>query len=67
MMKSRTCSISEFICESYWSYRKQFPQTRDFFRVPTRIKLGVETFDDRIRNEGAVPWREAAQIGIEMA
>lgn len=43
--------IAEFICESYWSYRRTWPDTRAFFRVPTRIKLGVETFDDRLRNE----------------
>lgn len=42
--------IMEFICESYWAYRHTFTETRDFFRVPTRIKLGVETFDDHLRN-----------------
>lgn len=44
------CGITEFICESYWSYRKKWDRTRAFFEVPTRIKLGVETFDDRVRN-----------------
>lgn len=43
--------ITEFICESYWTYRKQFDRTRAFFGVPTRIKLGIETFDDRLRSE----------------
>jgi hypothetical protein len=43
--------ITEFICESFWTYRKEFEATRGFFGVPTRIKLGVETFDDRLRNE----------------
>jgi len=43
-------SIGEFICESYWSYRKSWDETRAFFGVPTRIKLGVETFDDHVRN-----------------
>ncbi|MCA9250485.1 MAG: hypothetical protein KDA54_05080 [Phycisphaerales bacterium] len=42
--------ISEFICESYWSYRKRWDETRAYFGVPTRIKLGVETFDDHVRN-----------------
>jgi len=42
--------MSEFICESYWTYRKLFDRTRAFFGVPTRIKLGVETFDDHLRN-----------------
>jgi len=43
--------IGEFLCESYWAYRKTFEATRRFFEVPTRIKVGVETFDDRLRNE----------------
>ncbi|NOX59859.1 MAG: radical SAM protein [Planctomycetes bacterium] len=43
-------NIEEFICESYWSYRKRWDETRAFFPVPTRIKLGVETFDDHVRN-----------------
>ncbi len=43
--------IEEFICESYWSYRDGFEATRKFFGVPTRIKVGVETFDDRLRNK----------------
>lgn len=42
--------IEEFICESYWSYRKQWDRTRAFFEIPTRIKLGVETFDYHVRN-----------------
>ena len=42
--------IGEFICESYWAYRKTFTETRAFFGVPTRIKIGIETFDDRLRN-----------------
>ncbi len=42
--------VSEFICESYWGYRKQFDATRAYFGVPTRIKLGVETFDEHLRN-----------------
>ncbi len=44
-------NIEEFICESYWSYRRRFDRVRAFFGVPTRLKLGVETFDDRLRNE----------------
>ncbi|MCP4590554.1 MAG: radical SAM protein [bacterium] len=42
--------ITEFICESYWAYRHRFEETRRFFGVPTRIKLGVETFDHHLRN-----------------
>jgi len=43
-------AIGEFICESYWSYRGDWAATRAFYGVPTRIKLGVETFDDHVRN-----------------
>ncbi|MFQ5492184.1 MAG: hypothetical protein ACE5GE_15820, partial [Phycisphaerae bacterium] len=43
--------IEEFICESYWAYRNEFASTRRFFGVPTRIKIGVETFDDHLRND----------------
>lgn len=43
--------IGDFICESFWPYRGEFEATRAFFEVPTRIKLGVETFDDHLRNE----------------
>jgi len=42
--------ITEFICESHWSYRDRFDETRAFFKTPTRIKVGVETFDDHLRN-----------------
>lgn len=46
----RRRGINEFICESFWAYRKQFDDVRRFFGVPTRIKVGIETFDDRLRN-----------------
>jgi hypothetical protein len=42
--------IGEFICESYWAYRKSFAETRAFFGVPTRLKIGIETFDHHLRN-----------------
>ncbi len=42
--------ITEFICESFWSYRRRFAEIRDFFQAETRIKVGVETFDDSLRN-----------------
>lgn len=47
----RQRNVSEFICESYWAYRKDWEDTRAYFGVPTRIKLGVETFDARLRND----------------
>lgn len=43
--------ITELICESYWAYRKQLTAVREFFGIPTRIKIGVETFDDHLRND----------------
>lgn len=43
--------IREFICESYWAYQKSFAATRDYFGVPTRLKIGVETFDHHLRND----------------
>ena len=42
--------IRELICESYWAYRHRFAEVREFFSVPTRITLGVETFDHDLRN-----------------
>lgn len=48
LLKSK--GIGEFICESYWAYRAHFEATRAFFQTPTRIKLGIETFDADLRN-----------------
>jgi len=42
--------ISEFWTESYWAYRKDYDATRRFFNVSTHLFLGVETFDDDLRN-----------------
>lgn len=42
--------ITEFWTESYWAYRKDFAATRAFFEVDTHLFLGVETFDDHLRN-----------------
>lgn len=42
--------IQEFWTESYWAYRKDYEATRRFFEVPTHLFLGVETFDDTLRN-----------------
>jgi len=42
--------ITEFYAESYWAYRRDFEATRRFFGVPTHLFLGVETFDDGLRN-----------------
>ncbi|MBX3395308.1 MAG: radical SAM protein [Phycisphaerae bacterium] len=42
--------ITEFWTESYWAYRKDYEATRRFFGVETHLFLGVETFDDGLRN-----------------
>jgi hypothetical protein len=42
--------ITEFWTESYWAYRKRFEEDRQFFNVDTHLFLGVETFDDALRN-----------------
>lgn len=42
--------IGELFAESYWAYRRRFAETRAFFGVETHLFLGVETFDDGLRN-----------------
>ncbi len=42
--------IHQFFTESYWAYRKDFDATRRFFNVDTHLFVGVETFDDGLRN-----------------
>ena len=42
--------IADFWTESYWAYRKDYEATRRFFDVETHLFLGVETFDERLRN-----------------
>ena len=42
--------ISQFFTESYWAYRKHYALARTFFNVDTHLFLGVETFDDQLRN-----------------
>jgi hypothetical protein len=46
----RDRGIGEFWTESYWAYRGRFAEMRRFFEVDTHLFLGVETFDDRLRN-----------------
>ncbi|HKQ47747.1 MAG TPA: radical SAM protein [Phycisphaerae bacterium] len=57
--------IREFWTESYWSYRKDYAATRAFFGVPTYLFLGVETFDDDLRNRvlnKAMRWKSADEV-----
>lgn len=42
--------IGQFFTESYWAYRGVFEETRAFFGRQTHLFLGVETFDDALRN-----------------
>jgi len=46
----KTKNITQFWAESYWAYRKDFEKARAFFEVDTHLFLGVETFDDDLRN-----------------
>lgn len=47
---AQTRGIGELYAESYWAYRGDFERTRAFFGVPTHLFVGVETFDDGLRN-----------------
>jgi hypothetical protein len=61
----REKNIREFYCESYWSYRKTWDQTRAFFGAGTHIFLGIETFDDGLRNgvlNKAMHWSSPADV-----
>ena len=46
----RAKGITQFFTESYWHYRDDYAATRTFFEVDTHLFLGVETFDDALRN-----------------
>lgn len=43
--------IEKLFFESHWCYRKRIKEMRDFFNIPIVFKIGVETFDERFRNE----------------
>ncbi|MBN1512310.1 MAG: radical SAM protein [Phycisphaerae bacterium] len=47
----RQTGIRELICESYWAYRERLDEVGRYFGIPTRIKIGVETFDAHLRND----------------
>lgn len=49
--KIRQAGIRELICESYWAYRERLDEVGRYFGIPTRIKIGVETFDAHLRND----------------
>ena len=61
----RAKGIAEFWSESYWAYRKDYEQTRRFFEVDTHLFLGVETFDDDLRNgvlNKSMHWSNPAEV-----
>ncbi|MFQ5424982.1 MAG: radical SAM protein [Phycisphaerae bacterium] len=63
LMKSR--GITQFFTESYWSYRKDYEAARRFFEVDTHLFLGVETFDDDLRNgvlNKSMHWRSVDDV-----
>jgi hypothetical protein len=58
-------NINEFWTESYWAYRKDYEETRAYFGVPTYLFLGVETFDDDLRNSvlnKAMHWKSVDEV-----
>lgn len=48
---SRKNAIQTLFFESHWSYRHRLQEMRDFFGLPIIFKCGIETFDDRFRNQ----------------
>lgn len=44
-------NIRTLFAESHWNYRHRLQEMRDFFGVPIVFKCGIETFDDRFRNQ----------------
>lgn len=57
--------ITDFWTESYWAYRKDYEETRRFFGVETHLFLGVETFDDSLRNDvlkKSMHWSSADEV-----
>lgn len=61
----RARGIRELYTESYWAYRKDYEATRRYFGVETHLFLGVETFDDGIRNgllNKAMHWSGPAEV-----
>ncbi len=43
--------IEELMVEANWNYRKRFKEIISFFNCKIRIKVGIETFDHKIRKE----------------
>ena len=43
--------IKRLFLESHWCYKNKLQDMRDFFGIPITFKSGVETFDEKFRNE----------------
>lgn len=57
--------ITQFFTESYWAYRKDYEATRAFFETDTHLFLGVETFDDDLRNgvlNKSMHWKNVDEV-----
>jgi len=61
----REKGITQFFTESYWAYRKDYEATRAFFETDTHLFLGVETFDDHLRNvvlKKSMHWKSVDEV-----
>jgi len=61
----REKKITQFFTESYWAYRKDYEATRAFFETDTHLFLGVETFDDHLRNvvlNKSMHWKSVDEV-----
>lgn len=48
---TRRKGIEKLYFECHWSYRHRLQEIRSFFSLPIVFKCGIETFDDRFRNQ----------------
>lgn len=44
-------NIKLLFFEAHWVYKNRLDEIKEFFNIPVIFKLGLETFDDRFRNE----------------
>lgn len=44
-------NIKKLFFESHWLYRKRLHEFEDYFNIPIIFKCGIETFDDKFRND----------------
>jgi len=61
----RDKGITQFFTESYWAYRSEYEETRAYFETDTHLFLGVETFDDHLRNvvlNKSMHWKSVDEV-----